>query len=86
VLTAAGQPVTTVLLWLGTVLVSVALVEVFVRTPLSLPLTGRRRPRGDAPPGPLTASAQRAPGRGGEPGQQKPEPARTSRIETGSDS
>jgi peptidoglycan/LPS O-acetylase OafA/YrhL len=46
VLTAPGEPLTAVLLWLVTVLVSVAAVEVFVRTPLSLPLTGRRRPTG----------------------------------------
>ncbi len=62
VLTAAGQPLTSVLIWLVTVLVSIAAVEVFVRTPVSLPLTGRRRPQQDRS---RTASAQPAPGRGG---------------------
>ena len=86
VLGAAGQPLTSALLWLGTVLVSVAVVEVFVRTPLSLPLTGRRRPRGGAPRGPLTASGQREPGRDGEARPETPGPSRAARIETGSDS
>jgi peptidoglycan/LPS O-acetylase OafA/YrhL len=74
VLTAAGQPVTSVLIWLVAVLVSIAAVEAFVRTPLSLPLTGRRRPHGGAPRSPLTAQAQPTAGPGGEAGQ-RPEPA-----------
>jgi peptidoglycan/LPS O-acetylase OafA/YrhL len=37
-----GQPWQTALLWLGTVVVGVAVAEVAARTPLSLPLTGRR--------------------------------------------
>jgi peptidoglycan/LPS O-acetylase OafA/YrhL len=86
VFSAAGQPLTSALLWLGTVLVSVAVVEVFVRTPLSLPLTGRRRPRGGAPRGPLTASVQREPGRDGEARPETPASSRAPRIETGSDS
>ena len=39
-----GQPWQTLLLWLGTVAVSVVVAELAIRTPLSLPLTGRRRP------------------------------------------
>jgi len=83
-LNAPGQPLTSVLLWLGTVLVSVAAVEVFVRTPLSLPLTGRRRPHKDSAPkdSARTGSAQRAPDRGGEPRPQTPEPT----VRPGSDS
>ena len=79
VLTAAGPPLTSVLIWLVTVLVSIAAVEVIVRTPLSLPLTGRRRPGQDRPG---TASAQRAPGRGGEPRPETADPT----ARTGSDS
>jgi peptidoglycan/LPS O-acetylase OafA/YrhL len=79
VLTAPGQPLTSVLLWLGTVLASVAAVEVFVRTPLSLPLTGRRRPRKNSTG---TGATQRAPDRGGEPRPQTPEPT----VRPGSDS
>jgi peptidoglycan/LPS O-acetylase OafA/YrhL len=37
-----GQPWRTVLLWVATVLISTAFALVAVRTPLSLPLTGRR--------------------------------------------
>jgi peptidoglycan/LPS O-acetylase OafA/YrhL len=37
-----GQPWQTVLLWIATVLVSIAFALVAARTPLSLPLTGRR--------------------------------------------
>jgi peptidoglycan/LPS O-acetylase OafA/YrhL len=40
----SGQPWTSVLVWLLVVLVSVPVVELVARTPLSLPLTGRRRP------------------------------------------
>jgi peptidoglycan/LPS O-acetylase OafA/YrhL len=45
-ITRIAQPGQTLLLWLATVVLSAAFAEVAVRTPLSLPLTGRRaRPR-----------------------------------------
>jgi peptidoglycan/LPS O-acetylase OafA/YrhL len=40
-----GQPWTTAVLWVATVVCSVAVVELAAHSPLSLPLTGRRRPR-----------------------------------------
>ena len=70
-LQAAGQPAMSLLLWLVTVLASVAAVEVVARTPLSLPLTGRRRPRTA-----LTGSTQRVRATGGEPRQQTPDRTR----------
>jgi peptidoglycan/LPS O-acetylase OafA/YrhL len=82
VLAAPGQPLTTVLLWVGTVLISIAVVEVFVRTPLSLPLTGRRRPRADAPRTPHTASAQSAADPTGQPRAETADPT----ARAGSDS
>jgi peptidoglycan/LPS O-acetylase OafA/YrhL len=76
VLTAAGQPLTSVLIWLVTVLVSIAAVEVFVRTPLSLPLTGRRRPQAEPPRRASTASAESAADPTGQPRAETPAPAR----------
>jgi peptidoglycan/LPS O-acetylase OafA/YrhL len=76
VLAAPGEPLTSMLLWLATVLVSVAAVEVFVRTPLSLPLTGRRRSRADGPRTPLTASPQSTAGPAGDSRAETPEAAR----------
>ena len=52
VISRPGQPWLSVLLWLGTVVVSVVFAEIVSRTPLSLPLTGRRfEPRRPAPEG-----------------------------------
>jgi peptidoglycan/LPS O-acetylase OafA/YrhL len=52
VISGPGQPWLSVLLWLGTVVVSVVFAEIVSRTPLSLPLTGRRfEPRRPAPEG-----------------------------------
>jgi peptidoglycan/LPS O-acetylase OafA/YrhL len=86
VLTAAGQPLTSVLIWVVTVLISVAVVEVFVRTPLSLPLTGRRRSRDGAPRSPLTAAPQPAADRPGDAGAGTSDRAHAPQIDTRSDS
>jgi peptidoglycan/LPS O-acetylase OafA/YrhL len=53
-ITWPGQPWETALLWLGAVVISTAVAEIAVRTPLALPLTGRRfqpgRPTGRPAP------------------------------------
>jgi peptidoglycan/LPS O-acetylase OafA/YrhL len=86
VLTAGGQPLESVLIWVLTVLVSIAAVEVFVRTPLSLALTGRRRSRGGGPRSPLTASPQPAADREGQARADPADRAPAAPIQTGSDS
>lgn len=59
--TLVPQPYASVLAWVLTLAGSVALVAVFRRTPLSLPLTGRSRPRATSSTPPTPAPEPAAP-------------------------